>query len=294
LLNIGQSEHQNAAQSLAPAVVALTGDAAFGRLGPLEVRLARSHDEIVETQRLRRRVFFDQPNAAELDSDAFDENCDHLIVVDRERANAIVGTYRLLRQDRAAAGGGFYSEGEFELAHLLARHPDLRFLELGRSCVLPEYRTKRTIELLWQGIHAYLGMHSIDVMVGCASFPGITPAQHAQSLSYLAAHCSAQWPWSVRAVRRRYCSMDLMPAEAIDVRAAIAGLPPLIKAYLRVGAKVGEGCVVDADFGTVDVFIVMPVRRSRGATSTITATMAGWPPSGAQGMSSGRRPGRLR
>jgi putative hemolysin len=260
LLNIGQSEHQNAAQSLAPAVVALTGDAAFGRLGPLEVRLARSHDEIVETQRLRRRVFFDQPNAAELDSDAFDENCDHLIVVDRERANAIVGTYRLLRQDRAAAGGGFYSEGEFELAHLLARHPDLRFLELGRSCVLPEYRTKRTIELLWQGIHAYLGMHSIDVMVGCASFPGITPAQHAQSLSYLAAHCSAQWPWSVRAVRRRYCSMDLMPAEAIDVRAAIAGLPPLIKAYLRVGAKVGEGCVVDADFGTVDVFIVMPVK----------------------------------
>lgn len=245
---------------LTPSLPCRTSNAAvFGRLGDLEVRLAREHGEIVETQRLRRSVFFNQPNAVELDADAFDDNCDHLIVTDLARGGAIVGTYRLLRQDRAA-GGGFYSESEFELAQLLARHPDLRFLELGRSCVLPEYRTKRTIELLWQGIHAYLCLHNVDVMVGCASFPGITPAQHAQSLSYLANHCTAPWPWNVRAVRRRYCSMDLMPAEAIDTRAAIAGLPPLIKAYLRVGAKIGEGCVVDADFGTVDVFVVMPVK----------------------------------
>lgn len=260
MLTNGQSEAETIVCASPLGGALLTHDGVYGRLGPLEVRLARRHEEIVETQRLRRRVFFQQSNAAELDADAFDDNCDHLIVVDRERDNAIIGTYRLLRQDRAAAGGGFYSEGEFELAHLLARHPDLRFLELGRSCVLPEYRTKRTIELLWQGIHAYLCLHRIDVMVGCASFPGVTPAQHAQSLSYLANHCRAQWPWNVRAVRSRYCSMDLMPAEAVDARAAIAGLPPLIKAYLRVGAKVGEGCVVDADFGTVDVFIVMPVK----------------------------------
>lgn len=241
----------------------LTSHAAgvFGKLGGLEVRLAHDADEIIKTQRLRQRVFFGHGVADGLDADAFDKNCDHLIVTDQRRGGAIVGTYRLLRQDRAAAGGGFYSEGEFELGRLIARHPDLRFLELGRSCVLPEYRSRRTIELLWQGIHAYLGLHNIDVMVGCASFPGTTPALHAQSLTYLANHCAASWPWNVAAVRSRFCCMDLMPAEAVDPRAALAGLPPLIKAYLRVGAKVGQGCVVDHDFGTVDVLIVMPVKQ---------------------------------
>lgn len=230
------------------------------RIGSLEVRLATSEREIVAAQRLRSRVFFDQARQQQLDADVYDECCDHLIVIDRDRSETeIVGTYRLLRQDRTVASGGFYSEGEFELSRLVSRHSGLRFLELGRSCVLPEYRTKRTIELLWQGIHAYLGLHKIDVMVGCASFPGIVPALHAQSLTYLAQNCTAGWPWATRAVASRYCSMDLMPAEAVDTRAAIAGLPPLIKAYLRVGAKVGEGCVVDAEFGTVDVFIVMPV-----------------------------------
>lgn len=233
------------------------------RIGSLELRLATCEREIIAAQKLRSQVFFGQNRAQELDADIYDESCDHLIVIDRDRIGepAIVGTYRLLQQDRAADVGGFYSEGEFELSRLMARHPGLRFLELGRSCVLPEYRTKRTIELLWQGIHAYLGMHRIDVMVGCASFPGTVPAQHAQALSYLHQNFTADWPWLTRAVQSRYCSMDLMPAEAIDLRAAIAGLPPLIKAYLRVGAKVGEGCVVDTEFGTVDVFIVMPVEE---------------------------------
>lgn len=230
------------------------------RIGSLEVRLATSEREVEAAQRLRSRVFFGQRRQNELDADIFDDCCDHLIVIDRDRIGEpeIVGTYRLLRQDRAAASG-FYSESEFELSRLVARHSGLRFLELGRSCVLPEYRTKRTIELLWQGIHAYLSMHRIDVMVGCASFPGAIPSLHAQALTYLSHNCTADWPWRTRAVPGRYCSMDLMPAEAVDARAAIAGLPPLIKAYLRVGAKVGEGCVVDADFGTVDVFIIMPV-----------------------------------
>lgn len=236
-------------------------NAVFGRIGELEVHLARDEAEIVAAQKLRRSVFFAELGGDKRDADAFDDNCDHLIVTDRSKANMIVGTYRLLRQDRAADGGGFYSENEFDLRKLLARHPDLRFLELGRSCVLPQYRARRTIELLWQGIHAYLGLHGVDVMIGCASFPGVTPARHAQSLAYLSAHCTATGPWAVKALRDRYCSMDIMPAEAIDVRAAIAGLPPLIKAYLRVGAKVGEGCVVDEDFGTVDVFVVMPVRQ---------------------------------
>lgn len=229
----------------------------FGRLGSLEVRLAGSDDEIASAQKLRARVFFGRSGR---DRDIYDLACDHLIVVDLERSSEVVGTYRLMRQECTGASGGFYSEGEFALRQLVERHADFRFLELGRSCVLPEYRNRRTIELLWQGIHAYLSRHDIDVMVGCASFPGTVPAAHAQSLSWLAQNFSAQGSWRVRALPSRHASMDLMPTEAINPRAAISGLPPLIKAYLRVGAKVGDGCVIDQEFGTVDVFIIMPVK----------------------------------
>jgi putative hemolysin len=244
-----------------PIATAHGNERVFGKIGELEVRLARNPDDIMRAQLLRQRVFFAQSADGSLDADVFDADCDHLIVADQNRGGEIVGTYRLLRQDRAMAGYGFYSQDEFELNQLVARHPGLRFLELGRSCVLPTYRSKRTIELLWQGIHAYIGLYQIDVMVGCASFSGTTPAAHAHSLSYLINHCAAPWPWDVRAIPGRFCSMDLMPVEAIEPRTALAGLPPLIKAYLRAGARVGQGCVVDHEFGTVDVFIVLPVKQ---------------------------------
>lgn len=245
----------------------------LGRIGTLEVRLARSAAEIRAAQEVRFKVFFEELGATAsgseasetIDADGFDDACDHLIVIDNALADAehrrIVGTYRLLRQDQAAFSGGFYSEGEFELGKLVSRHPRLRFVELGRSCVLPAYRTKRTIELLWQGIWTYLNRHHIDVMVGCASFHGTVPALHAEALSYLAHHCRAADGWEIRAVPGRYQAMDLMPVEAISTRSALLALPPLIKGYLRVGAKVGDGCVIDREFGTVDVFMIMPVKE---------------------------------
>ncbi|MEW9807419.1 GNAT family N-acetyltransferase [Mesorhizobium marinum] len=245
----------------------------LGRIGVLEVRLARNASEIAAAQEVRYRVFYDElgarPNgpqaAAGRDTDRFDEVCDHLLVFDTSLPGPdhrrIVGTYRLLRQEVAAEAGGFYSEDEFELRNLVARHPGQRFLELGRSCVLPQYRSKRTIELLWQGIWAYINLHRIGVMTGCASFHGTVPAVHAEALSYLAHNCRASREWDVRAVAGRYCPIDLMPAEAITMKSALAALPPLIKGYLRVGAKIGDGCVIDHQFGTVDVFIVMPVKQ---------------------------------
>lgn len=253
-------------ESLLPAVP-------LGRIGALEVRLARNATEVAVAQEVRYRVFYkelgatqaDLDSAAGRDADRFDEVCDHLLVFDKSLPGPdhrrIVGTYRLLRQEIAAEAGGFYSEGEFELTKLVARHPGQRFLELGRSCVLPEYRSKRTIEILWQGIWAYVNHYRIGVMTGCASFQGTVPAAHAEALSYLAHNCRASLEWDVRAVSARYCPMDLMPAEAIGMKSALAALPPLIKGYLRVGAKVGDGCVIDHQFGTVDVFIVMPVKQ---------------------------------
>jgi putative hemolysin len=242
----------------------------LGRIGTLEVRLARDADEVAAAQEIRYRVFYDELGAgrngiqtAERDADRFDEICDHLLVFDTALPGPshrrIVGTYRLLRQECAQASGGFYSDDEFELKALIARHPGQRFLELGRSCVLPAYRSKRTIEILWQGIWAYINHHRIGVMAGCASFQGTMPAAHAEALSYLSHHCRTSGLGDVRAVASRYRTMDLMPVEAISPKSAILAMPPLVKAYLRIGARVGDGCVIDEDFGTVDVFIVLPV-----------------------------------
>lgn len=244
----------------------------LGRIGNLEVRLARDEDEVAAAQEVRYRVFYEELGAmgdaartGHSDADPFDDVCDHLVVLDTSLSGSqhrrIVGTYRLLRQEAAAVAGGFYSASEFELPALVARHPDRRFLELGRSCVLPQYRSKRTIEVLWQGIWAYVNHYEIDVMTGCASFPGRVPQAHAEALAYLAHHCRAEPEWDVRAVAGRYHPMNLMPAGEINAKAAIAALPPLIKGYLRVGARIGDGCVIDHDFSTVDVFVVLPVTQ---------------------------------
>ncbi len=251
-------------------VAGMLEGAPLGRIGSLEGRLARNEAEVAAAQEVRYRVFYDELGARQglqaldrRDADRFDPVCDHLLVFDTAlpgpEHRRIVGTYRLLRQESAAAAGGFYSDDEFHLTRLIGRHPDLRFLELGRSCVLPEYRSKRTIEALWQGIWAYINHYEIDVMTGCASFPGTVPAIHAEALTYLAHHCLATTPWDVRAVAHRYCTMDLMPLEAVGARAAIAAMPPLVKGYLRLGARIGDGCVIDHDFATVDVFVVLPV-----------------------------------
>ena len=248
----------------------------LGRIGPLETRLARSHQEIQAAQALRYRVFVEEMQAnvsaechrVKRESDAWDLICDHLVVVDTsiegDPEDQIVGTYRLLRHSVALDNGGFYSGSEFALDELLARHPDKKFMELGRSCVLPQYRTKRTVELLWQGNWAYALKHGMDAMFGCGSFPGTIPAEHALALSFLHQNALAKGEWAVSARPELYRTMDLMPQEAIDARRALMALPPLIKGYLRLGAMIGDGAVVDYAFGTTDVLVVLPISNISG------------------------------
>lgn len=269
----GSEAHPNGGAIISGGKVDFAPNGApLGRIGSLEVRLARDEAEIAAAQEVRYRVFYDELGAGKervrpdrRDADRFDPVCDHLLVFDTALAGPahrrIVGTYRLLRQEAAAAAGGFYSEDEFDLQRLIVRHPGQRFLELGRSCVLPQYRSRRTIEALWQGIWAYINHYEIGVMTGCASFHGTVPAEHAEALTYLAHHCRAGSAWDVRAVAERYCSMDLMPIEAVNAKAAFAAMPPLVKGYLRVGARIGDGCVIDREFSTTDVFVVMPVKE---------------------------------
>jgi len=242
------------------------------RRGSLEVRLARTAAEVRQAQKLRYQVFYRLGGAAanaatrlaRRDADAFDPICDHLLVIDHaasksKRAPRVVGTYRLLRQEVAERHGGFYSAAEFEIAALLARHREAKFLELGRSCVLPAYRTKPALELLWHGIAAYLAQYRPDVMFGCASLEGTDPDRLALPLSFLHHFARAPESWRARALAHRYVAMNRMPKEAIDPKAALRALPPLIKGYLRLGAYMGDGAVIDQQFGTTDVLIVLPL-----------------------------------
>ena len=239
--------------------------------GNLLARLARSDADIRVAQQLRHEVFFRERLSRKtgIDEDRFDAICDHLLVIDTDSTNAgiavaggqLVGTYRLLRQEIAERNFGFYSQDEFDLAPLIKSKPDLRFLELGRSCVLAEYRSKNIVELLWQGIWNYVRHNRMDVMLGCASFEGADPSQHASALSFLA-HSAAPPPeWNVVAHPNRHVKMKTMPLSSIDQRRTFGHLPPLIKGYLRLGCLIGEGAVIDHQFGTVDVLIILPVSR---------------------------------
>ncbi len=252
----------------------------LGKSGSLEVRLARSVKDIKRAQKLRYRVFFEEMSAIpdfssrlkRRDIDPFDEICDHLLVVDTAPPAKssktfatlsfkprVVGTYRLLRQDVALRHGGFYSANEFDLAPILNRHKNLRFLELGRSCVEAAYRDKRTIELLWHGIWAYVRHHKMDVLFGCASFAGTDLEYLTLPLNFLHHHAQAKSEWMVSAQKSRAIPLDRLRLTEIDSKTALHAMPPLIKAYLRIGARFGPDAVIDHQFGTTDVLVILPV-----------------------------------
>lgn len=246
----------------------------YGRIGSLEVRLANKRGEIRRAQRVRYKVFYEEMSAipsalamlSRRDEDVYDAIFDHLLVIDhgdtngarRWRRSKVVGTYRMLRQEVAEDHDGFYTQSEYDVAPLLQARPDCSFIELGRSCVLKPFRNKRTLELLWQGIWLYARDHGGDALIGCASFPGTDPAAHALALSYLYHNALAPEEWRVRAHEHLRVDMNMMPHEAINARVALKALPPLIKGYLRVGGFVGDGAVIDHQFGTTDVFIIVP------------------------------------
>jgi putative hemolysin len=243
----------------------------LGRVGSLEVRLAQSAAEVRQAQKLRYRVFYQEgsalPNPARLfarrDIDAYDAICDHLLVLDHAVQDSsgrpqVVGTYRLLRQSIAEDYGGFYTASEFDIGPLVGRHPHLQFLELGRSCVLAPYRNKRTVELLWHGIHAYVAQFRCDVLIGCASLEGTDPDRAALPLSFLHHYARPPEAWQAAALPQRRIEMNRMAKEAIAAKEALRALPPLLKGYLRLGAFIGDGAVIDREFGTIDVLVVLP------------------------------------
>jgi putative hemolysin len=236
------------------------------RSGNLGVRIAGGSAEIDAVQALRYRVFYQEmgarPDAAttatQRDRDIYDTVADHLLVVDHslgEGTENVVGTYRLIQREAAKRIGHFYSSDEYDIEPIEAIPG--RILELGRSCVDAPYRSRAAMQLLWRGIAAYVFQNKIELMFGCASLPGIDPDAVALELSYLYYHHLAPAPIRPRALPHRYIEMRRMERDAIDPRTALTKLPPLIKGYLRLGGFVGDGAVIDPQFNTTDVAVVV-------------------------------------
>ncbi|MGV8954127.1 MAG: GNAT family N-acetyltransferase [Cypionkella sp.] len=238
---------------------------------PFSVRLAQGAEDLRASQRLRYKVFIEElggsgplvDHVARIEQDEFDPYFDHLLLIDDalEAAGAdyVVGLYRLLPSDRLGATGRFYSEGEYDLSALKAT--GRRLLELGRSCVHPDYRGGTAMLHLWNGLADYVLDRDIEILFGVASFHGTDSAVLAQPLSYLYHNHLAPEAMRVRVLPSQAQAMDLLPPDQIDRRKAMAGTPALIKAYLRLGGFVGDGAWIDHAFNTTDVCLVMDTEK---------------------------------
>lgn len=244
--------------------------------GDFEVRIARNKAEIEAGQKLRYQVFFDEMGAEASDAvrnekrdyDDFDGICDHLLAFDNSKKGSerVIATYRLLREEKIAGMEEFYSTCEFDLKNLYNDHfrelmGDRQLLELGRSCVKLEYRTNAVINLMWKFIARYIDRHKIAYLFGCASLPATDQNELKSPLSYLYHYHKTPDEYNIPAITGKGQKMNYYSAGQFDKREARRSLAPLVKGYLNLGCYIGDGAVIDKQFGTTDVFILLPVDR---------------------------------
>ncbi len=224
------------------------------------VSLAQSDADLRAAQALRYEVFVGEMGAdgalvdhhSGLEKDQFDAFCDHMLITETATGR-VIGVYRLMRGEQAQKAGRFYSEAEYDLGALITS--GRRLLELGRSCLHPQFRGGKALFYLWSGLSAYVETHQIEVLFGVASFAGTDLEALSGPLSVLRQDYLA--PETLRCRSRRYQRMDLLPPEKVDRRQAMIDCPALIKAYLRLGGRVGDGAYIDHDFNTTDVCMIL-------------------------------------
>lgn len=230
------------------------------------VKLAETEAELRAAQRLRYDVFVRElggggemvDHDAGLEQDRFDPYFDHMLAID-DQTGETVGVYRLLPGERAADLGQFYSEDEYDVSVL--KDSGRKLLELGRSCLHPDYRGGTAMYHLWNGLAAYVNARQIEVLFGVASFHGTDVQALEQPLSMLHHNHLAPPDLRVRAQPDVFQPMDLVDVDALDRRAAMVQVPALIKAYLRLGGFVGEGAFIDHAFNTTDVCLILDTAR---------------------------------
>ncbi|MGA7159481.1 MAG: GNAT family N-acyltransferase [Bacteroidota bacterium] len=244
-----------------------------------EVKIAEYLDEVESALKLRFSVFNLELNEGlqssyetGFDSDVYDTFCDHLIVKDRHTDN-IVGTYRLLRQEKADKSFGFYSENEFDLTRIKSLPG--RSLELGRSCVAKEYRSLPVANLLWMGIARYAEIHNITTMFGCASLHSSDEDEISQAFAFLQKYHFAPEVYRVFPTRR--CAVNMLHSQTPVEKEnpIVQKFPPLLKGYLRLGAMVCGEPAYDRQFGTTDFFTLVETERIVGNYKQHYSKMAG-------------------
>jgi len=234
------------------------------------LRIAQTEQEVRAAQHLRYIVFYEEFGAhappemvaGRRDFDEYDDYADHLIIIDEARRpedGQIVGTYRLFRREKLPQGKDFYTSHEFDISPLI--ESGAKLLELGRSCVLPEYRTKHIMQRLWAGIADYLADHQIDLMFGCASLQGTSAEAALGQLAYLQYFHAPPEDLCPTVLKDCTQGLPFPEKETINPKRVFASLPPLIKGYLRLGAYIGKGAYLDADFNCIDVCIVLPTKQ---------------------------------
>ena len=210
-----------------------------------------SRRDIIRAQRLRYRIFSEEYGASlrapfGLDRDRFDKHCLHLVVRDTH-SGELVGYTRVLTAEAAARAGSYYSAGEFDLA-MLARLSG-RVAEIGRTCIHPEHRSGAVIGVLWSRLARFMVEDRIDHLIGCASV-ALGEGYDVGAI--------------VSRIRERHLSAPMLrvtprlPLQQLSAsQGAAERMPALLKAYLRMGARVcGEPCW-DPEFNCIDFFILL-------------------------------------
>ena len=227
------------------------------------IKIAESNFEIKKAQSLRYKIFFKEKKIKkksfkfllQRDYDFYDKISDHLIIIDKNREirDNVIGTYRLLRGNCAKLYRGFYTEQEFDISNLKKNFSSKDILELGRSCVHPQYRSGIILKLLWQGISNYIKMYKIKILMGCASFHGTNPSKFKDEFSLLYKSYRLPEDYDVKSLQSNEISFN----KNINHLTTFNKLPPLIKGYLRAGGMVSENFYIDTEFETIDYCVIM-------------------------------------
>lgn len=229
--------------------------------GDYTVRLAETEKEIKQAQKLRfdaLRLDYNASAESEdgTDCDEYDEYCAHMLVIYGSGGSSeVVATYRLISEDHLEHLKKFLSETEFDMS-ALRRNKEGKILELGRAVVAPEHRNGIVIKILWNGIERYALTYGVRYLIGTASFHGLDAQQYIQGYSYLMNNYKMEESVLARADFDR-ADVTPLPPEQTDKKTAAAQIPPLIKSYLRMGAKFGDGFYIDRWFNCLDLFIFL-------------------------------------
>ena len=237
-----------------------------------EVRLAANADEIKESQQLRYKVFIEEmggsvtvhPEGLQLERDEFDDYCYHLLLIDRKNKSEgsngkIAAVTRLMPGSDAESGIGFCSAKEYDLGPLMRSRK--KCLELGRTCIDKAYRNGLTLHYLWKGLGSFVSERDIDLLFGLASFPGNDVRKISMGLSFIYNRYLAPQEIRPKALKHGLIDMNLVPETEFDKIKALGQIPSLLKGYMRLGARSGEGAFMDRSLNTIDICIVIDVRQ---------------------------------